>query len=725
MSTTWSRHLALGLIALAIAVGCGDARDAERASTADATPSCPDCTWRPQPAWSAQLHLHGSWSEGIGSFSSHAHEAAAVGADVIWWSDHDFRITGYRRIDHFDFEHPEQPAAQGETWRAVSPADGRLKKTLRTNRRAHPNGRQAFVPGGADRSASLALELTSQSEDFEEHIVELSVTRNLYRRSLATGVRIVLSVAPDSLVSDTGAVLEIHLSEHPIAGELRRLRLRYLLGLEGGEPKRQGTTLVVPLALTDGGWNELVLPVSADVRAGFPELDGADNSLNELALGVQSRQGATARFRFDDLEIQQTHSGRDAFARYGEMVAAADQRTPGLVQLEGLEISGIGHHLNQFGGAPLVIDYEQALLRAQGDGPIVTDADWNTVRNRFAHWAVEQVHQRGGLVSLNHMFGAMLPGASVRVDREPAEVLAVLLEHEVFGADLLEVGYRDRGGRGLADHLEIWDELARRGFLLVGTGVSDSHGGPLARWATFPNNLLTWIYADSPTIDELVEGLRAGAAYFGDILLYDGRLDLVSERGGRMGQVVVGDRPEARIWILLDALEPGDIVRVVESDGTVTPFVAHGPAFRMSHDLRLDTPSTFARVEVTTPAGRAKILSNPIYFVRSLPARGLPGERVVIDLGGVRSRGLRAFHVTDARLASDDTGARRLEISGHGRGGRIELESPRDASFSSVELAGLTGHWDAQAERLALTALEGSGRIVIHLADRSPSTGDP
>lgn len=712
---------------LAIAAGCGDASDTEHASTAEVTPSCPDCTWRPQQAWSTQLHLHGSWSEGIGSFSSHAHEATAVGADVIWWSDHDFRITGYRRIDHFDFEHPEQPAAQGEKWRGVSPADGRLKKTLQTNRRAHPNGRQSFVPGGVDRSTSLALELTSQSEDFEEHAVELRVTRNLYRRSLATDVRILLSVAPDRLVSDTGAVVEIHLSEHPVAGELRRLRLRYHLGLEGGEPKRHGTTLVVPLALTngDGGWNELVLPLSADVRAGFPELDGLDNSLNDLALGVQARRGATARFRFDDLEIQQTHSGRDAFARYSEMVAAADQRTPDLVQLEGLEISGIGHHLNQFGGAPLVIDYEQALLRAQGDGPVGPDTDWNAVRNRFAHWVVEQVHQRGGLVSLNHMFGAMLPGAPVRVDRDPAEVLEVLLENEVFSVDLLEVGYRDRGGRGLTDHLEIWDELARRGFLLVGTGVSDSHGGPLARWATFPNNFLTWIYADSPTIDELVEGLRSGAAYFGDILLYDGRLDLVSERGGRMGQVVVGDRPEARIWILLDALEPGDIVRIVESDGSVTPFVAHGPAFRQSHDLRLDTPSTFARVEVTTPAGRAKILSNPIYFVDRLPAKGLPGERVVIDLGGIRSHDLRAFHVTDARLATDSVETRRLEVSGHGRGGRIELESPRNTRFSSVELTGLTGHWDIRAERLVLTALEGSGRIVIQLADENAGTNDP
>ena len=60
---------------------------------------------------------------------------------------------------------------------------------------------------------------------------------------------------------------------------------------------------------------------------------------------------------------------------------------------------------------------------------------------------------------------------------------------------------------------------------------------------------------------------------------------------------------------------PGDVVRVVESSGTATSFVAHGPEFRMPYDLRLDAPSTFARVEAETPDGRAKILSNPIYVM--------------------------------------------------------------------------------------------------------------
>jgi len=53
-----------------------------------------------------QLHVHGSMSEGPASMRAHAAAAAALGGavDVIWWTDHDWRIAGHTYVSDFDFE---------------------------------------------------------------------------------------------------------------------------------------------------------------------------------------------------------------------------------------------------------------------------------------------------------------------------------------------------------------------------------------------------------------------------------------------------------------------------------------------------------------------------------------------------------------------------------------------------------------------------------------------
>jgi predicted metal-dependent phosphoesterase TrpH len=45
------------------------------------------------------MHLHGSFSEGTASMDAHLKQAQRLGVDVLWWTDHDFRVAalGYRR----------------------------------------------------------------------------------------------------------------------------------------------------------------------------------------------------------------------------------------------------------------------------------------------------------------------------------------------------------------------------------------------------------------------------------------------------------------------------------------------------------------------------------------------------------------------------------------------------------------------------------------------------
>ncbi len=47
------------------------------------------------PALRTAMHVHGSWSEGLGSWESQFAQAAALGLDVMYLTDHDFRGEAY------------------------------------------------------------------------------------------------------------------------------------------------------------------------------------------------------------------------------------------------------------------------------------------------------------------------------------------------------------------------------------------------------------------------------------------------------------------------------------------------------------------------------------------------------------------------------------------------------------------------------------------------------
>ncbi len=54
--------------------------------------------------YSVQMHLHGSMSEGTGSMRGANVQAKKVGIDVLWWTDHDWRIAYHTYANGYDFE---------------------------------------------------------------------------------------------------------------------------------------------------------------------------------------------------------------------------------------------------------------------------------------------------------------------------------------------------------------------------------------------------------------------------------------------------------------------------------------------------------------------------------------------------------------------------------------------------------------------------------------------
>jgi hypothetical protein len=324
----------------------------------------------------------------------------------------------------------------------------------------------------------------------------------------------------------------------------------------------------------------------------------------------------------DDLRIEQRRSGPPVFRRQAELLGEVGALYPGLVQLQGVEVSYDSRHLNLFCEDTPLPDYE-AFARACPPDPGNPDVlDQRVFRERVIAWVLAETRARGGLVSYNHPFGAA-GEESTRARTREAQ-LAVLLENRAEGADILEVGYRDRGGASLADHLWLWDQAALAGLRLVGTGVSDSHGGPEGRWRATANNFVSWVYARAADKRSLIEGLRAGRVFFGDLERFDGTLDLVLESGERMGARVRTARSSVGLFLLATGTRAGQRIVVIESGVPTQTLPVVGERFR--HELELALPtgkSAFVRFELHEPSSGAEpagggdpiALSNPIHFL--------------------------------------------------------------------------------------------------------------
>ena len=56
---------------------------------------------------SMAMHIHSAFSEQYGSMQGHLLQAQQNAVDVIWWTDHDYRMSGltYRKTVHFTESH--------------------------------------------------------------------------------------------------------------------------------------------------------------------------------------------------------------------------------------------------------------------------------------------------------------------------------------------------------------------------------------------------------------------------------------------------------------------------------------------------------------------------------------------------------------------------------------------------------------------------------------------
>jgi hypothetical protein len=668
--------------------------------------------------WSVQLHVHGSFSEGLASMESHSYEATDVGLDAIWWSDHDWRLTTYHTLSRFSFEDGPIEQDRAGDWILTG---GRFTPNFRPELREALKRRT--TSGFTERTSERAFEGAHSFQvssawlgpEYRDYVAYLAAPMPGFRRPLAADLTLRLALWPDGIEQDALAWIEVKLSEHAPREdehiELEQHVLRYVFGSPALAPYREYAVYWIPLEHEPRTWNELALPITKDAAEGFPFTDaaGLDDSLTGIAVGLQTRNGQAGTVFVDDIVLEQGRRGAEMFERQREAIDAVAADYPNLRQLQGVEVSYLHPHLNEFSVDTELLDYDalaadSGLLDATGS---VGEAE---LAPFFARRAVERAHARGGLVSFNHFLGTDPEGREPTAKRD--EVLKELLEHRLYGADLIEVGYRDRGGHSLRDHLWAWDQLAlRAGLRPVGIGVSDHHGGPL-RWRTMANNFVSWILAPSPEKADLIDGLRAGRVWFGDITQFDGTLALTTDGGAVMGQEVVTDRSSVTIDVAVDGLEATDRVILVES-GELTEYLdAEGPSYRGTFEVALpDRPGSLVRVECIARDGTAHAFSNPIHFLREVPEGGLDEGRAAIDFAGVRSRRIEGFRLQAVKPVSGE-GWSGLRIVGRADGGTLVLDATAWGSVRA-ELKDFEGTVKVRKGVVTATGLKGSGRLVL------------
>lgn len=348
----------------------------------------------PLLGWSAQLHVHGSISEGSGTmrgFSGNAHED---GLDLLWWTDHDLLYhqnpdLGMSRIDWESGELSGMilgtPALGPASW-SVLDEGGTARATLAVTEFAAQRGRYGLLASANGENAGGT----------EAHLWTVHANNLTSHRPTLGGVQ--LSFAVRGLEADGAQLrLVVSLSDGPRDGDGNR-RIVFFDGQTDEVDAHD--TLWVPMDVVPGRWTTVSADISALADAQWPEYAG-DLSAELLGIEIGVQPGGRGSWNLDDIQIRQRTSGealRHAQADLLERIAVEDGiSTRSWV---GTEVSGFREpHLNAFGSDVALFDYE---------GP----ADWGPAD------AVADVQAAGGLVAYNHMFGVDMEGYSAELRAE-------------------------------------------------------------------------------------------------------------------------------------------------------------------------------------------------------------------------------------------------------------------------------------------------------------------
>lgn len=567
-----------------------------------------------------QMHIHShtnhNGSELPASMEWHCAQARAHGFDVIWWSDHSEIFDTFN-----DLTVSFAPAFFEEEGGYVDL--GRTRSRRRLSRLELDAPADGWRISTAGRSLEVEV-VSSGGSEFERVRLTPASARGPVKmvswcRPVTSGLRVEVALDVNGLGKDTFLRFGFDLAAHPDGCH----HLVFDIGpADDAGPGVVGDTLVVRRMGVAGFPSKL--DIDLEEAAGYLP-DGYDNTLSSMFIEFGARNGAAISVALDSLTlVSDRPAGENQHRVLVELVKTYNCRY-GLTQYVGVEAGGIHTperpHMNAY--FPDSTETFESLVV----DPEVERADW-----------AAGVHERGGLVSLNHPFGAALRPSvrGLEVDRETAAprelartagplgeddlwaVAGPIIETGGLGCDILEVGYLFRGTGSLSDHLRLWDLVLAHGVRLVGNGVSDSHGG---MWGPDlrPNPFASWLWAEGADRASLLYALEAGSLCFGDPFLFAGEFAFGVE-DAFMGDTLYvgrGDRPSG--WIHLEPWEEGFDIRLVQvkiEPGRQPAYIRRGGLEDARHGFEIPVEGAcFARIEIYGPEGEPLVFSNPVWLI--------------------------------------------------------------------------------------------------------------
>ncbi len=599
-------------------------RSPARAVTADGT-----------SAYSMAMHVHSSFSEQSGSMDSQLFQAARNSVDVLWWTDHDARMDGigYRDTVHFTSLTAERGGpGQGGPWIWTKAESGPVARGSGGGIVTNPSSPNDPVAGG---SMHLAAKSSSSATAKFGYYANSHPAGWNYRDNL-TGQSLSIDVLLTSGWSRGYLELLIATSYHqasagrPAGG----YTLSYRFVPPGGQPGRAANGLAgvitIPVKPADrNAWVTATITPASDIAALWPDLDHRDFALFGLTLSAAGT-GDLAEGYFDYLRFSRQISGEAFLKQQIAMESLLAPKYPAVVQRQGLEVSWLLPHVNWFGGGVVIPSYGSTTPR--------------TYTAYLRNTLVPQIHRAGGLVSYNHPYGygmgPLLSAAqqNALLAHVAAQLLPTAAAPPALGADLLEVGYKLRGGCDLAHHVALWDVMSRNAVFLTGNGINDDHFGQ--NWHGIANNWFTSAWAASTAETDLLAALAAGRAWCASLSSYRGSLDLLVDGSCPMGSVSVSSVTSRKLAATATGIPAGGSLQIlqgtVDYPGTAdlranTKIIGTYPAADLASGgvtQPVDTSiSRFVRTQVLSSSGAVIGLSNPVWLLRTAPPGGIPARR--------------------------------------------------------------------------------------------------
>jgi hypothetical protein len=296
------------------------------------------------PVYSMAMHIHSSFSEQQGSMASQMWQAALNDVNVIWYTDHDQRMTGldYRDVTHFTSFGETGGPGQGDAWnwqRETSGGVSYAKSGIVQN----PCSPKDPVPGGA-----LHLAVTSSgSHTATDGYYANSVPSDWNYRGTLDGQTITLDVLLDSGWSSGYVEMFITTSFQPASGGrpagTYSLSYRFVPPGRSHSRYKSGTRGVIVTPIKTA-WQTVTVNPSADIAALWPDLDWRDFALWKLTFRAAST-GQPVSGYVDYLRFNRSQSGSACLAAQLDMMARLAPMYPAVTAQQGLEVSAGGQLL--------------------------------------------------------------------------------------------------------------------------------------------------------------------------------------------------------------------------------------------------------------------------------------------------------------------------------------------------------------------------------------------